>query len=281
MKKNQEVGVASLSVKQASGDGKQGQPRVLIADDDLSFLETTSAILKDQGYDTYTVSDAQSAETAIRTTPFDLLIADINMPGNEDLSLLDHIKQQAADIPVILVTGMPTVDTAVKSVGLNVSSYIVKPFDISHLLEEVEKAVKLSVLRHSIDGSMSGLLNITDQLAELREQLSQTNQPNLAEASNNYMSMLVTGIIDSLSNGASTLNQLESGRIEDSGARSNHMSSVKSIQNPENSDMLVTAIKETISTLEKTKSSFKSKELGSLRKKLNVALQAIDYKETV
>jgi len=247
------------------------KPKVLIADDDEGFLSSTAEILKRQGYDVCTVADAQSAEKAIDTTEFDLLIADINMPGNEDLSLLDHIRQQAAGVPVIVVTGMPTVDTAVKSMGLNVCNYLVKPFDINDFLTEVEKAVRLSVLRHSIDNSMSGLLNITDQLAELREQISQVRQPDLTEASNNYMSMLVTGIIDSLASGVLAMNRIEEG---DSVA-------MKSVQSTENTEMLIGAIKDTISTLEKTKNSFKSKELGTLRKKLNVALQVIDSKEAV
>ena len=250
----------------------QEQPVILVADDDESFLITTAEILKKQGYACITVSNASDALDVLSANTIHLLVSDINMPGNEDLSLLDNLKELSLGIPVILVTGTPTVDTAVKSVGLNVSSYIVKPFDIEEFLAAVKEAVQLSSLRYSIDSSMSGLLNITDQLAELREQMNLMAKPDVGSAASNYLSVLISGIVDSLAAGVTAMNSIQEGSAPDVEGFGPYAAS-------EDNVMLVTAIKETISTLEGTKKAFKSKELGNLRKKLNIALQVIDSKE--
>ena len=242
--------------------------RILVADDDGDFRFTTTQILESQGYDCVPASSADEALAKLEESHFDLLIADINMPGNEDLSLLDFIQQNLPGIPMILVTGTPSVDTAVKAVGLNVCSYLIKPFDIAKFLADVEKAVILSMLRNSIDDSMSGFLRITNQLAELREQLALA-RPDINGASSNFINVLVAGLVDSLSNSVQLIN-----RIEDK-SNAPYAAAPYDKGNPD-TEMLITAIRETIDTLEKTKRSFKSKELGQLRKKLNIALQVID-----
>ena len=249
--------------------------RILLADDDADFRFTTSHILNTHGYECISVASADEALDMLREQLFDLLIADINMPGNEDLSLLDYIHVHAPGIPIIVVTGTPSVDTAVKSVGLNVCNYLIKPFDVSCFLTEVQKAVQLSVLRHSIDDSMSNFLRVTDQLAELRAELART-KPDLNGTASHFLTVLIGGIVDSLSAGVLAIN-----RIEEGGGVPYHdkrQTTQKIQKSPQDTEMLVTAIKETIETLEKTKQSFKSKELGILRKKLNVALQVIDSK---
>jgi len=252
--------------------------RILLADDDADFRFTTAQILNTRGYECVTVASADEALDLLRGQFFDLLIADINMPGNEDLSLLDYINAHVPGIPIIVVTGTPSVDTAVKSVGLNVCNYLIKPFEVGFFLTEVEKAVQLSVLRHSIDDSMSNFLRVTDQLAELRAELARS-KPDLGGTASNFLTVLIGGIVDSLSAGVLAMNRIEEGAPMPYHDK-RYQGAQKIQKSPHDAEMLITAIKETIETLEKTKQSFKSKELGTLRKKLNVALQVIDSKET-
>lgn len=261
-----------LNVERNSTTPLSKSPTILLADDDADFRLTISHILRSQGYQCFDVSCAQDARELLRQDVFDLLIADIHMPGNEDLSLLDYVKAHAPGIPVIVVTGAPSVDTAIKSVGLNVCNYLVKPFAIDNFLAEVEKALHLSVLRSSIDHSMGNFLRVTQQLAELREQLAHS-KADVSGGASHFMNVLICGIVDSLSAGVLTMNRIEEGKpMPYQGAPSLR-------QMPEDHQMLITAIKETIETLEKTKQSFRSKELGVLRKKLNTALQVIDAKD--
>src|SRR5262249_60695940 len=76
------------------------------------------------------VGDATAAVGQLRQTEFDLLIADIHMPGNVGLELIQDLRQIVSGLPVILITGRPSVETAAKSVRLSVAAYLVKPPDL-------------------------------------------------------------------------------------------------------------------------------------------------------
>src|SRR4051812_49288097 len=96
------------------------QSRILLADDDDIFRETTASFLRKIGYECVCAPDAIKALELLGESCFDLLISDIEMPGNDDLRLIRELSVMAAGLPVILLTGHPTVQTAVKSIRLPV-----------------------------------------------------------------------------------------------------------------------------------------------------------------
>lgn len=104
---------------------------ILLADDEESFLSTTARLLRREGYTCDCAKDASTAIQMLREQEYDVLISDIRMPGNDDLELIREASQIAKGLPVILITGYPTVQTAIQSVGVNVSSYLVKPIDVA------------------------------------------------------------------------------------------------------------------------------------------------------
>ena len=90
-----------------------GPGSILIADDEETFLRSTARLLHREGYDCDCALDADRAVEMLRTGRYDLLIADIKMPGNPNLKLVRDVQQLAAGMPVILVTG---VSASVRSV---------------------------------------------------------------------------------------------------------------------------------------------------------------------
>ena len=108
--------------------------RVLIADDDEAFRTATKAFLRRQGFDCENAKDASTAIEMLRNSDFELLISDINMPGNAGLELVEKLPDIAAALPVILLTGHPSVQSAARSVRLQVVAYLVKPCDADELL---------------------------------------------------------------------------------------------------------------------------------------------------
>ncbi|WP_031435455.1 response regulator [Methylomarinum vadi] len=114
---------------------------ILIADDETTFLESTADLLRLQGYSCQCASDAHKALSLLQSERFDLLIADIKMPGNHDLALIKEIAEQEESMAVILVTGYPNVHTAIDAVNLSVSAYLVKPFVCEELFKHVDKAI--------------------------------------------------------------------------------------------------------------------------------------------
>ncbi len=115
--------------------------RILIADDEESFLYSTADILRREGYDCSCASDAIAATEMLRKESYDLLIADIKMQGNSDLEFIKALPQIAGEMPVILVTGYPSLNSAIESIQLPVVAYLVKPFELNELLVRVKDII--------------------------------------------------------------------------------------------------------------------------------------------
>ncbi len=112
--------------------------RILIADDEESFLLSTAELLRDEGYECVCASDARIATAMLDKEGYDLLIADIKMPGNSDLEFIKELPRMVKGMPVILVTGYPSLSSAIQSIPLPVIAYLIKPFEFSELLAQVE-----------------------------------------------------------------------------------------------------------------------------------------------
>src|SRR6266853_1369260 len=95
--------------------------RILIADDEEVFRETLASFLQKLGYECVCAPDAASALQVLSGSSFDLLISDLEMPGNEDLALVREVHRSAPGLPVPLLTAHPSVHSAAQSVRLPVA----------------------------------------------------------------------------------------------------------------------------------------------------------------
>lgn len=118
---------------------KQG--KILIADDDDVFLRTTAAVLEQAGHVCSCVENASAVMELVTSQQFDLLIVDIQIPGNAQLDMIQGLQNSFPQIPIILVTGYPSLDTALLAIRLRVLAYLVKPFEVDLLLSEVQHAL--------------------------------------------------------------------------------------------------------------------------------------------
>ncbi len=116
---------------------------VLIADDEPLLLNSLRRILESSGHTVETASDGHSALDLIRRDQFDAIISDIAMPGVDGIELLRAVRERDADVPVILITGNPAVETAVQGVEHGIIAYLVKPFDLREFQRVISKAVRL------------------------------------------------------------------------------------------------------------------------------------------
>jgi len=121
--------------------------RILLADDDETFLYSTCELLRRSDYRCDRAPNAKIAAAMLREQKYDLLIADIKMPGNAELELIRELPKFARDLPVILTTGYPPVYNAAVAMRLPVRAFLIKPFDFSELLAIVRK----SVASHGVD----------------------------------------------------------------------------------------------------------------------------------
>ena len=124
--------------------------RILIADDEEFLLQVTADLLRQEGYDCATAQDANSAEELLSQERYDLLIADIRMPGNTELELIRNLPNIGVRLPVILMTGYPSLGSAIQSIQMPVVAYMIKPLDYDELLTHVRYAIDRSKVFHAI-----------------------------------------------------------------------------------------------------------------------------------
>jgi EAL domain-containing protein (putative c-di-GMP-specific phosphodiesterase class I)/CheY-like chemotaxis protein len=120
--------------------------RVLLVDDEEQLLKAVSRALTKQGYDVVCTPNGVEATLRLDQDAFDLVMSDIAMPGMGGIELLHRVRQRDLDMPVILMTGSPTVDTATKAIQLGVLDYLVKPFAMPDVVSAVDRAVQMSRL---------------------------------------------------------------------------------------------------------------------------------------
>ena len=237
--------------------------RILIADDDEAFRRSANSALTQAGYECHQAQDGGEAIGLISTTQYDLLLSDVEMPGNRDLCLARDVSRLAPGLPVVLVTAFPTVETAVQSVHLSVTGYLVKPFHMAELLDCTMRAIWNYRARKTAEVNHLRIAEWNRVLEELKAALQTTRN---ADAS-----LWLTLFDLTLRNIGGTLLDLKALAEAIAGAPPPGVGAKWG--DAAGPVVLVQALRETISVLEKTRSSFRSKELGELRKKLEDLLE--------
>ena len=118
--------------------------RILIADDEPLYLRTTGQLLQKAGYECECVPDADAALAKLQSDKFDLSLSDLNMPGNFKLELLRRGRSQWPHIPLIVITGVPSLPTAIESVRMGIADYLLKPVKYEELLASVDRVLERS-----------------------------------------------------------------------------------------------------------------------------------------
>lgn len=117
------------------------RPRVLVVDDEASIRDLLSKTLALAEYDVDVSPDGRSALERMRMYPYDLLIADLKMPGMDGLAVIREAKRYKTDLPVIIITGFSTESSAIEAVNLGVAGYLTKPFRVPQVLAAAAKAL--------------------------------------------------------------------------------------------------------------------------------------------
>lgn len=234
--------------------------RILIADDEKTFLLATADLLRREGYYCDCTQDGNSAIEMAEKGNYDILISDIKMPGNEDMDLIKTVSKTCRGMPVILVTGYPSLDSALPSVGLPVVAYLTKPINLDELLGHVLAGVKQYRMFKSVCESKSRLGNWQKELNKITAALETSTTIASAVPIELYINLSFQNIVGALSD----LRQLVEGMaLEKAPGEACHLVNCPRL------DALNEALFKTIDVLELTKGSFKSRLLGELREMLD------------
>jgi len=112
---------------------------ILVVDDAPDTLELLQRNLESRRYQVFTAPNAMEAIKILETTVVDLVITDLKMPGASGIELIRHIRENFRDIEVMMITGYPTIESAVKAVKSGAEEYLTKPFTDTELFSAVEQ----------------------------------------------------------------------------------------------------------------------------------------------
>ncbi len=115
---------------------------ILVVDDEVMVRELYSAWLEEAGHSVYTAASAMEARDILQREPIDVLVSDIRMARQTGIDLLAWVREHNPDLPVILVTGVPALETAVEALRLQAYDYLVKPVSESVLRRAVDRALE-------------------------------------------------------------------------------------------------------------------------------------------
>ena len=118
-------------------------PRVLIVEDDDALARGFERTLRKDGYDVEVALDGIAAARALAQRSFDVIVTDIDLPGMNGLGVVDAARARDLDVPIVLMTGKPSIDTAVQAIEHGALRYLVKPIDAQTLRTVASHAVRM------------------------------------------------------------------------------------------------------------------------------------------
>jgi EAL domain-containing protein (putative c-di-GMP-specific phosphodiesterase class I)/CheY-like chemotaxis protein len=118
--------------------------RVLVVDDDPAMRRVCARVLEGEGWTVAVVEEGKAAEAAVadRSQSFDCVVSDVNMPGMDGFAVVAAVRRHDPDLPVLLMTGDPSLDGAVKALDSGAVSYLTKPFSHETLAAGVARAAR-------------------------------------------------------------------------------------------------------------------------------------------
>lgn len=158
--------------------------RILIVDDNLNTLEMLQRNLISQGYQTFIASNVTEAIRILEATPMDLVVTDFKMPGVSGLDLIRHVRENFKETEVIMITGYPSIEGAVKAVKSGAEEYLTKPFTDEELYTAVQRALNKLYIRKSSETQRQEVKSPFQGLIGESKKMQEVFQAALKVASN-------------------------------------------------------------------------------------------------
>jgi DNA-binding NtrC family response regulator len=116
--------------------------RILIVDDNEDFLNTTSKILKEEGYDTGIAKTGAEALKRCRGEFYPLSMIDVKLPDMDGIRLVKQMQTFDPDMRNIIITGQPSIESAQEALNMGAHAYLVKPLEVETMLKTIEQQIE-------------------------------------------------------------------------------------------------------------------------------------------
>ncbi len=234
----------------------ENAPRVLVIEDDPTARAMLNAWLHTEGCRGEVQPDAAGGRAALAARVYDLLICDLHLPDADGTDIAAELSGANEGLPVVFLTGAPSLQTAMRSVQLRVAAYLVKPPDLDELRQILQREVTAHRCRRAIAASRQRLAAWDGELVQLEHDGSGSSRPVVG-----YLQVTVRQLAALLADLDRSMSHLDT-----AGAARDALREVD----------LVQGLRSAVAVLERTRSHFKSKDLGDLRRDLEALLGQID-----
>ncbi len=142
--------------------------RIMVVDDDLEMRQALAEAIGRMGYSVDAYETAEDALMAVKERDYLLVITDMKMPGMDGVSFLRQVRQRAGNVPVIIITGYGTVESAVEAMKEGATDYLMKPFSFETLKRAIDSVSRRAPLNRQIitsNAEMNRILLLAESIA--------------------------------------------------------------------------------------------------------------------
>ena len=141
--------------------------RLLVVDDDHAFRVSTAALLRADGHAVDVAADANTAVQALRSRPYDLMLLDLRMPGIDGIQLVETLRIWGEPVPVLMISGYGTVDSAVRAIHAGTDDFLTKPVEPEVLSARVAELLERRPVAAQDDAAVGGIIGRTSVMRTL------------------------------------------------------------------------------------------------------------------
>ena len=146
-------------------------PNILLIDDEAIALSNLSHVFEREGYSVTACKNGEAGLAAMQTKEFDLVLTDLQMPGIDGMEVLRHVRATTPDVPVIMITGHATLDSAVDAMKAGAYHYIAKPFRLAEAREVVRGALEMRRIKRENSELKLRIGQLSDQTTIITQDL--------------------------------------------------------------------------------------------------------------
>lgn len=157
------------TLQEAIGGGHRATPKILLMEDEVNVARGLKMIFNGEGYEVDVATTGQSALDQFQQKTFDVLVADLRLPDLDGLEVIKQVKERQPETEVVVITGYPSVATAVESMKRGAVDYLPKPFTEEELKTVVESALSKKTHDAEAEAASAASLPVAGEVIQKRE----------------------------------------------------------------------------------------------------------------
>ena len=142
---------------------------ILIVDDDPFTIELLTESLGERGFRAAAADSGEKAIELLGRRDFSVALVDLRLPGRDGLDIVREMSSVAPDTAILIMTGYPTLDSAIQAIRQGAHDYIVKPFRVEEVIGALEKAIAEQTMRAEISTLRARVRDLEQQLRQFQE----------------------------------------------------------------------------------------------------------------